>query len=145
MKPKLTYANVMSTIAVGLALAGGVAYAVTAPKNSVRSKSIVDGQVAARDLASLRVVVDQRSILDAELPDGARAFGSAEARCKKKEMLLSGGGELSGGSAGGGNAQITQSAPLGRRNGPRSWSVAGDIDGGPGLVTAFAVCISAKP
>jgi hypothetical protein len=46
----LTYANVMATIAVFIALGGG-AYAVsTAPKNSVVSKSIKNGQVKSADV-----------------------------------------------------------------------------------------------
>jgi hypothetical protein len=48
---RFSYANVMATIAVFLALGGG-AYAVTAKKNSVKSKSIKDGQVLTADLGS---------------------------------------------------------------------------------------------
>ena len=49
---KLTYANVMSSVAVFIALSAG-AYAVTkAPKNSVVSSSIKDRQVKPGDLAT---------------------------------------------------------------------------------------------
>ncbi len=41
MRPKLTYANVMSTLAVFLVLSGGAAFATTQlPKNSVGSKQL---------------------------------------------------------------------------------------------------------
>ncbi len=48
---KLTYANVMATIAVFGVLGGG-AYAVSnkAPKDSVNSKAIVDGSVKGKDV-----------------------------------------------------------------------------------------------
>jgi hypothetical protein len=45
MRPKLTYANVMATIAVFIAL-GGASYAATQlPKNSVGAKQLKDGSV----------------------------------------------------------------------------------------------------
>jgi hypothetical protein len=51
LRRRLTYANVMATIAVFLAL-GGAAYAVTQlDRNSVRSRHIVNRQVKPRDLA----------------------------------------------------------------------------------------------
>jgi hypothetical protein len=50
IRQRLTFANVVSVVAVFLALAGG-AYAIsTAPKNSVTSKAIKNGQVKAKDL-----------------------------------------------------------------------------------------------
>jgi hypothetical protein len=47
---KLTYANVMATIAVFLALGGGVAWALA--NDSVKSKHIKDGQVKSQDLSN---------------------------------------------------------------------------------------------
>ncbi|CAB4879512.1 unannotated protein [freshwater metagenome] len=50
IKPRLTYANAMSTFAVFLGL-GGVSYAAVAiPNNSVGSAQLKDGQVMAVDL-----------------------------------------------------------------------------------------------
>jgi hypothetical protein len=49
-----TYANVVATIALFLALGGG-AYALTLPKNSVKSKHIKDGQVKTNDLGDGQV------------------------------------------------------------------------------------------
>lgn len=49
---KLTYANVVATLALSLVLTGGAAMAVTnLGRNSVKSKHIKDGQVANADLA----------------------------------------------------------------------------------------------
>lgn len=50
----LTYANVMATIAVFLALGGGLAWALA--NNSVKSKHIKDGQVKDDDLNVLSVL-----------------------------------------------------------------------------------------
>jgi len=49
---RLTYANVMATIAVFIALGTGAYAAVNLPKNSVTSKQIKNGQVKPPDLAS---------------------------------------------------------------------------------------------
>jgi hypothetical protein len=58
---KLTYANVMSTIAVVLAVGGGAtAIAMTAlPKNSVKSKQIAKGAVTTKKIAKDAVTGDQ--------------------------------------------------------------------------------------
>src|SRR5262245_26178218 len=47
---QLTYANVMATLAVFLVLGGGAYAAFHLPKNSVRSRNIVNGQVKRQDL-----------------------------------------------------------------------------------------------
>jgi hypothetical protein len=48
LREKLTYANVVATIALFAALSGGVAWALS--NDSVKSKHIKDGQVKLRDL-----------------------------------------------------------------------------------------------
>jgi hypothetical protein len=50
-RPRLTYANVMATLAFFLALGAGAYAAFKLPKNSVKSSNIVNGQVKSRDLA----------------------------------------------------------------------------------------------
>jgi hypothetical protein len=50
IRRQLTYANVMATLAVFLVLGGGAYAAFHLPKNSVRSKNIVNGQVKLSDL-----------------------------------------------------------------------------------------------
>jgi len=52
IKERLTYANVMSTVAVVLAIGGGTAFAAYGlGKNSVKSRNIAPGAVRAPDLA----------------------------------------------------------------------------------------------
>lgn len=83
VRRKLSYANVVATLALVIAVAGiPTAVAVTkekAGKNTVTSKSIKDGTVTARDLARTRVVL------------GANAGGPRTASCGENERLLSGG------------------------------------------------------
>jgi hypothetical protein len=63
--PKLSYSNVMSTLAVFLALAGGTYAATHLKRNSVRSRNIVNGQVKKKDLANN--AVDSSKIQDGQV------------------------------------------------------------------------------
>jgi hypothetical protein len=64
----LTYANVMATIAVFLVLGGGAYAAFHLPKNSVRSRNIVNGQVKRKDLVKPAAV--KSAGLSNELTEG---------------------------------------------------------------------------
>jgi hypothetical protein len=55
IRSHMTYANVMATLAVFLVLGGGAYAAFHLPKNSVRSKNIVNRQVKKADLANSSV------------------------------------------------------------------------------------------
>ncbi len=59
LRSGITYANVMATIAVFLALGGGAYAAFKLPKNSVRSKNIVNGEVKTVDLGAGAVGLNQ--------------------------------------------------------------------------------------
>lgn len=81
MRAKLTYANVMSTIAVLLALTGGAtAIALSLPKNSVKSKQIAPGAVKTSDIAKDAVTGDKvaESTLG-KVPSALRADSAARA------------------------------------------------------------------
>jgi hypothetical protein len=119
----LSYANVASTLALLVAIAGGTAIAGSnAPKNSVTSSSIKAHHVTARDLAGIRVVeVDQKF--------------SAFAPCGRRERLLGGGGS----SIPSGFPDLAVSRPV--QNG---WFVQ-QGDGPDTLMAAFALCLKAKP
>jgi hypothetical protein len=54
LRDSLTYANVMATIAMFLALGGG-AYAVSVPRNAVTSASVKDNSLMARDFRSTQL------------------------------------------------------------------------------------------
>jgi hypothetical protein len=51
LRPRITYANVVATLALFIAVGGGTAFAVVAA-NQVNSRSIIDGQVKKADIAS---------------------------------------------------------------------------------------------
>jgi hypothetical protein len=68
-RPRLTFANVVSVIALFLALGGGAYAAFHLPKNSVRSKNIVNGQVLGKDVKEATLGVVPRAT-DAQTLDG---------------------------------------------------------------------------
>ena len=67
LQDKLTYANVMATIAVFLALGAGAYAATHLRRNSVTSRAIRNGQVKRRDLAANSV--DSSKIKDGTVGD----------------------------------------------------------------------------
>ena len=87
-RPRLTYANVMSTLAVFLVLAGGTAIAANLPKNSVNSKKVKDNTLRSVDLA------DGTGVSGADVADGS--LGGADLA----DGSL-GGADLADGSLGG--------------------------------------------
>ena len=117
IRNNLTYANVMSTLAVIIALAGGsTAIALSAGKNTVTTKSIRNGNVTAKDLAEVRVV-------------SASGEGSATALCRPGEDRVGGGGLAQSG--------LGRSHPV-----DRGWMVVEFPESNP--VTAYALCLGAK-
>jgi hypothetical protein len=120
IKRHLTYANVVATLALIAAVAGGsTAIAISAkkaPKNSVTSKSIVDGAVTARDLAPTN------------LRAGSGSVGTAVARCLPGERVLGGGGVTDA---------IARSIPSGD-----GWIVQSKD---PVTAGATAICLRATP
>jgi hypothetical protein len=122
----LSYSNVAATLALLIAIAGGttaIAARVTAPKNSVTSRSIRSNNVTARDLAGIRVV---------EVDSQFSAFAS----CAKGERLIGGGGSP---IPPGGVVDLGVSRP-----GENGWFV--QQGGGPDrLMAAYALCLRAKP
>jgi hypothetical protein len=84
MRERLSYANVMATIAVFLALGGGAFAAVKLKKNSVKTKNIKDGAVTKPKIAAQAVdtgnltdnavtqgKIGQNAIINEKLADGA--------------------------------------------------------------------------
>ena len=55
IRDRLSYANVIATLALFLAL-GGAAYAINIPNNSIDSKNIVNNSIKPPDIASLKVL-----------------------------------------------------------------------------------------
>ena len=133
LRSNLTYANVMSTIAVVFALGGGTAaIAASVGKNSVTSKSIKAGNVTARDLTSIRVAT----------ATGDPSFSNpVRATCKSKEKLVGGGAQLT---------DVNEPPPFDdfptalseSRPDGNSWVASATFRG---TATVYALCLNAKP
>jgi hypothetical protein len=105
-KPRITYANVVSTLALCLAL-GGVSYAaVKLPNNSVTSATIKNGQVKNKDLG-------KNSVTGAKLKDGTVAdadVASGLSGAKLTDGSVAG-GKLADGSVGAGKLAAGVTTP----------------------------------
>jgi hypothetical protein len=138
LRSHLTYANVVATVALVVAVAGGttaIAMKSTAPKNSVTSKSIRPYNVTARDLAGLILVKGQGTFNDPAPADGTFGLGTAVAACPSGTRLLSGGGLVQPGVRG--LYTLKSSQPSGN-----GWTVTAEGDGtGMTTVVAQAICL----
>ena len=127
MRRHLTYANVVATLALVVAVGGGsTAIAISAkkaPKNSVTSASITDGSVTAKDLARINIV-------------SAPFFSTANCAANEK---LTGGGAIAIDGSGiertTATERLQRSYPVGN-----GWSTQGLVNS-----RGFALCLSAKP
>ena len=94
IRKRMTYANVVATLALIVAVAGGstaIALQATAPKNSVTTKSIRKGNVTADDLTAVRNASAEGFLVDPVLGDGVYTALTLEAKCPGKSRALSGG------------------------------------------------------
>lgn len=127
-KRHLTYANVMATLAVVIAVAGGsAAIAVTsnAPKNADVTKKgkIKPGHVTAAALAGIDVQT-------AATKDGS----PAKAVCLPGERLLGGGGETT-----------TQNGLIISKPEANAWLAQPVPPASGATTTAYALCLKAAP
>lgn len=123
-KSRLSYANVMATLAFVVALTGGttaVAVSTKLSKNSVTTKSVRNGNVTAPKLAAIRVVA------------GAP---NATATCGAGERLIG------GGARGTANNPAMPSSLLTSYPSGNSWVASPGVNAN---VVPYALCLSAKP
>jgi hypothetical protein len=120
LKPKLTYANVVATLALIVAVSGGAtAVAISVSKNSVTTNSIRKGAVTAPKLGKVTTRL-------------ATATGTtAVAECQKGEKLLGGGG-----ATGGGSGALSVSIPANN-----AWRVSSSVTGPSTINEAYALCL----
>lgn len=133
IRPKLTYANVVATIALFGMVAGGGAYAASKigpkdiAKNAVRSKHIKDGQVKAGDLKAIVVREDTQSV------SGGSGV-TATATCEAGQKVIAGGADWSNASS---DLDLIQSYRDGN-----GWTAKGENNLGITTnFTAFAYCM----
>lgn len=140
MKKHLSYSNVAATLALVIAVAGGttaIAAKVTAPKNSVTTKSIRPHNVTARDLTRMIEVRGESTFDDPAPPNGTFSVGAATASCPAGTRVVTGGGFVNGS----GVISITGSVPV-----AEGWVLSARGDGtNTATLTAIAWCLSKKP
>jgi hypothetical protein len=136
----LTYANVASTLALLIAIAGGttaIAAKMTAPKNSVTSKSIRNGNVTAKDLTTAVIANASGSVTDPAPADGTFTPASAQVNCP------AGARPIGGGVSGGGINRVFVATSVMSRTG---WTGAVLSDAsGTQQFTVTAWCLIRKP
>jgi hypothetical protein len=130
----LTYANVMSTLAVAFAIAGGstaIAVSVNASKKSdINPKgNIRAGKVSTKKLANNAVASSKLGQIEIVQ---ATAVNEAMASCPPSARLLSGGGAVAGGIG----AAVARSLP--KDNG---WQATINSGVGAQEITAYALCL----
>ncbi len=138
----LSYANIVSTLALIVAVAGiPAAVAVTkAKKNSVTSKSIVNGTIKTKDLAANAVTTEKIAaghVTAADLAAGEVIRNEAVnpvAACPRGSQLLGAGGSDSGG--------LTEVQPF---FSPTLGEAVAANGLAPPSATAYALCLKATP
>ena len=149
IRQHLTYANVMATIAVFVALGGG-AYALDGrnsvdsgdlKKNAVKSPEIAKNAAKGHDVSERTLAIGaralrkvrQRSATDEDIPPGGS--GQASVQCNRGEQFLSGGSDYSGT-----DVSVTAS----RFDPPNGWGVFLDNEAASGNanLTAHVYCLA---
>jgi len=109
IRSKLTYANVVATLALFLALGGGAVAAVTLSRNSVKSKHIAKGQVKRSDIGKDAVTsakVKAASLLGSDFKAGQLPPGpQGEPGIARIAVTLFPNGNIYRGSLDGGSAR----------------------------------------
>ena len=169
VRPRLTYANVMATIAVFLALGGGAYAAIRLPANSVGTRQIRNGAVTPAMVAAATITrfkgatgapgaPGPQGPLGAQGPKGDPGATSLKVRAAagtgRVTVACQSGERATGGGAHSLNGSITASAPAAdpdaiyttggisyQEYAPTSWTAAAEGPGGsPADVTAWVVC-----
>ena len=143
MRKHLTYANVVATLALIVAVAGGsaaVAISGKVKKNSVGTKQIKKGSITAGKLADGAVTnpkLADGSVTSAKLT-GTRIAEDQQAANVQADIGCGPGEKMLGGGGGSGGGTLRDSFPPG----PGGWRAIGS---GGGESSAFAVCLKTTP
>jgi hypothetical protein len=153
LRDKLTYANVMATIAVFLVLGGGAYAATMLPKNSVGTKQLKNGSITPSKLSgaakeSLKGATGPQGSAGPQGSPGATkvvvrfgpvAVGQSVASCQSGEVATGGGGE-----AVESETWLWFTGPVqGSGEVPKAWEAnATDAANTDTLVQAYVICAS---
>jgi len=141
IRPRLSYANVMATVAMFLAL-GGTSLAVAqepdepASERSAESTETSDAQ-GAEEVDAVRIAV--RDGLDASTDEGSLEV-TVSAKCEESEILTGGGVRTI--DADGSKPVVQSSHPS--SDDPRTWTAIVANANGNGKVTAVAYALCAS-
>jgi hypothetical protein len=153
MKERLTYGNVVATLALFLALGGGIAFAIA--NNSVKSRHIVNGQVKRADIKGQAVnsaKVANNSLTGADINEETLANGvvtrsavstsgatpSVTADCDPGERAIGGGVSL---STSGAVVRISRPSPASDGTTPDGWTAASSHPAATAhQVAAYVLC-----
>ncbi len=151
IRRRLTYANVVATLALFLAL-GGSSYALTVGSgsirnNSIRSVDVRNGSLQDRDIkrgglgaravkeSSLGTVNAARTV-NGTITVIATGVGSVRAECPGSYRVLSGGASVIG------SGSLFASKPDPESSGAATSSGWRASRNGPGEVRAYAICVA---
>lgn len=136
LRRRATYANVVATIALILAISGGSAYALKG-RNTVFSDDIAPDQVRAADAKEESFKTPRVLKVDTTTPPSNMAEDSisAFADCPVGYSVTGGGFSLSDK-----NIKILYSQPYTHQTNYSSWAVSGEATAANQTVTAYAVC-----
>jgi hypothetical protein len=138
VRGRLTYANVVATLALAIAVGGGTAFALKG-KGTVTSYNVRNGNITGVDLSQIRLVSKPFTSTDAAA-DNNWTGASANIFCPRGYRLLTGGGTSPGG--GNGRAALRLSQP----NVDGGWTVSVQQDSGQTLqANITALCLKKKP
>jgi hypothetical protein len=132
MRRQVTYANVMSTLAVFLVVAGGTALAVSIPPNSVDSSNVENETLKSADLK------DGKAVTSADIADGS--VKSSDLGQGVGAILLAIGTAQQTVAPGGGTATVSASCPSDTRvisGGARFENASGAPDSAGALAASF--------
>lgn len=152
-RPRLSYANVMATVAVFLVLGGGAYAATSLPKNSVGSKQLKNGSITPAKLnagakAALRGATGPQGIPGPQgapgvtkltVRSGAFVKGTSVASCQPGEVATGGGGIVDPSEA---EAWIWNTTPV-QFSGqvPTAWEASAENKAGAtSFVQAYVIC-----
>lgn len=152
LRGRLTYANVMATLAVFLVLAGGAYAATRLPKNSVGTKQLKNGSITLAKLSASA----REALKGATGPQGSPGAPGATkvivrtgpvaedrsvASCPPGEVATGGGGVVNPEEE---KTWVWNTTPVQLEGEvPTAWEVRGDnLSGEASLVEAYVICAS---
>jgi hypothetical protein len=136
LRERLTYANVVATLALVIAIGGGTAFALKG-KGVVTSYNIRNGHVTGVDLSTTRTVSKPFTVPDAAF-DNNWSGGATTVFCPRGFRLIAGGGAAP--------PALRSAIVLSQPNVQGGWTLTVKQDSGQTLeARAVALCIKKKP